>query len=210
MGCRWGWFPCPFCTCEMAFWGHLFWWSGGMGSGGGSCGFSGVSWWSGVMFWWVWCEVSVSSVWFCGVLWWFGGQGRGSGVWGLGFGVWQCVPNWGPSPSRIGGPGASRIWGQNGGSSASRMSYLLRTCPGAWGVYTVCTRVHTRPGVPNWRPELGPQCVPNLGSRFWGLGSGSWGSVSESENFCGGVENFFFFLVLLVGMHVERMMFLVG
>ena len=90
------------------------------------------------------------------------------------------------------------------------MSYLLRTCPGAWGVYTVCTRVHTRPGVPNWRPELGPQCVPNLGSRsgvpcevpgvlYWGL-----------EFFSVELRIFFSFLLLRVGMHVERMMFLVG
>ena len=78
------------------------------------------------------------------------------------------VPNWRPE---LGGPSASRIGGGSkmGGSSASRMSYLLRCRFGGGGgvrmrVPTWRPELASRIGVPIWRPELGVWIgVPNEG-----------------------------------------------
>ena len=132
----------------------------------------GVSLWSGVMFWWVWCEVPVSSVWFCGVLWWFGGQGRGSGVWGLGSGVFWGVPNWGSQPvPNWGSWGVPNLGPKWGVQCVPNELFSKDVSRGLGRVHSVHTCAHT-----SWRPELasriGAPVRPEFGVQILGFPGG--------------------------------------
>ena len=131
--------------------------------------------------------------------------GRGSVFWGLYSGVPPARPElgWGFGArfgaSRIGGPGGRPEMAVFGGSSASRMSYLLRTCPGAPGRAHVCT--------PCAHPVLGPVLASRIGgSSASQIGVLSGASRRRVVGFCMGFGIFF----LSCGIFFSFCFFFVG